>query len=195
MAQNNIIAQLDAAIASLEQKKKAIDDLLASFKRSRAIWSELPPSVLALLDEPEELLQAARSTQELAPASTELPKPGDKYTLDVAGNVIEKSPDQQTGVHARTAASQLGPPQDLAGCTIVECARKILREHDGGPLHFREIAEMAANRGYQSGRPGVNRKTLYRSFWAMLNRNEGMFRAVGGGNYKLKVGEGSQAEN
>lgn len=72
---------------------------------------------------------------------------------------------------------------DLAGCSIVDAASTILREHaaKGETIcHYKKVAEEAKRRGYQ----GRSDKALEQSFWAMMNRSD-VFKAVGGGRYSL----------
>jgi hypothetical protein len=79
---------------------------------------------------------------------------------------------------------------DLAGKTIVECARQILKERPGRSLHYKELADLAAKRGYSSGRKDSDPENIPRSFVQTLRRiarqDDGEFVKDGEGRFKLR---------
>lgn len=72
--------------------------------------------------------------------------------------------------------------RDLENSTIIEAAQKVLDDYSE-PMHFKEIAKAAGDRGYSSG-PG--RKINPASFWQLLKRNKDKFEAKGSGTFSLK---------
>jgi hypothetical protein len=70
---------------------------------------------------------------------------------------------------------------DLKGRTVIEAIKQILSEA-AVAIHFKEIYERAALRGYRGRKPGKDNTA---TFWAALNRNKDLFSATGEGNYVL----------
>ena len=77
---------------------------------------------------------------------------------------------------------------DLEGSTVVDAAMKVLYEQGQGTiaLHYIEIADRAAARGYRGRKPGT--QTLHQTFWALMNRAPQIFAAAGGGTFRLTEG-------
>jgi hypothetical protein len=206
MTPNNLIDQLDQMIEGLEYKKGVLDAILRRFKEFRASLNGMPPELVALLKLPEEMqgetvnlgMQpsvANSGTQARTHSSpsnvTATPGPFERELNDAieAGEPAdEEGTDDQEDLKDEgdeSSQSAIEAARDKLGWTITDWAVAILSERPGVPMHFRSIANKAIEQGYQSPRSKL-KKTIYRSFWAMMNRNPQLFVPKGGGYYLLR---------
>jgi hypothetical protein len=109
--------------------------------------------------------------------------------LQIAARVIRRKqsaadPQSPSNLIARPLYDGMYP--SLEGKTIEESARIILTEHNNVPMHYRDLATEAGNRGYRSGRSD---EVSEDSFQTMMDRKSSVFERVGGGKYRLKASQ------
>jgi len=102
---------------------------------------------------------------------------------ETAARVLRRLAREEDGGkkrNPRPGGQREAPPR----MTILEAAKLILAEKKS-EMHSNAVADEAIRRGYK-GKKKSTPDAIRKSFWAIMKRKPDVFKAMGGGKFKLK---------
>ena len=187
-------SSLQAELEQTRQQAAALQAKVAALE----IAAKIDTAIKGVIPDysPEDVEKAMEVLRRFSAASTEKTAPKTQPPPPQPVQVTGESVAIRDG--GGKEISSLFPQQSLTGMTILESAMQILSEHGGGPMGYQELAKIALDRGYESGRKGSSPKKVRTSFSQTLRRiaskPNGKIEKAGDGHVKLlakKIPEGA----